>query len=253
MSLTPKQLIDAGEIKQALDALAAVLRNKPTDTAARTTLFELLCFSGEWERAEKHLNLLAGASEPAKIAAIVYFAAIHAEKDRHGMYKNETFPKTKAKSQLSGKLNGKPFTSIEDADTALGARLEVFGAGSYMWLPFEHVQSIHFAPVKNLRDTLWTTARIQTGPTFQGTEIGEVLTPAIYPFSFTFPDTSVMLGRQTIWAEDDNGGSYPLGQKMLLVDGEEVPLLEIKSIEFDVPEGASQAKPAGEAAIELNS
>jgi len=43
----------------------------------------------------------------------------------------------------------------------------------------------------------------------------------------------VWLGRVTDWAADDHGTEYPSGQKILLVDGEEVPLLEIRSIEFD--------------------
>ena len=33
------------------------------------------------------------------------------------------------------------------------------------------------------------------------------------------------------WA-DDAGNTYPVGQKMFIVDGEEVPLLEIRSLEF---------------------
>jgi protein involved in temperature-dependent protein secretion len=31
---------------------------------------------------------------------------------------------------------------------------------------------------------------------------------------------------------DDEGHEYPVGQKMFLVDDEEVPLLEIRSLEF---------------------
>lgn len=253
MSLTPKQFIEAGQVTKAMEALAAQLRNKPTDTAARTTLFELLCFAGQWDRAEKHLSLLADVSEQAKIGAILYFAALHAEKDRHEMYKTQTFPKTSANAKLTGRLNGKPFSEIRDADPDLGARLELFGAGSYMWLPFEHIASITLEEPKRLRDTLWATARIATGPTFKGTEMGEVLTPVIYPFTHTLPDEEVWLGRQTLWAEDDNGSSYPLGQKLLVVDGEEVPFLSIRTLEFDVPEGVAQATPAADASIELNS
>ena len=234
------QLIEAGQVRQALEALAGHLRNHPTDQAARTTLFETLCFAGELDRAEKHLNLLAGTNEQAKIGAILYFSAVHAERERHQMFKDQSYPKTIANSQISGKLNGKPFSDIRDADPALGARLEVFGAGSYMWVQFEHIAFVRIEKPKNLRDTLWTPAFIKTGPKFKGTDMGEVLLPAIYPFSFTYPDESVWLGRQTLWAEDE-GTSYPLGQKMLIVDGEEVPFLEIRTLEFDQPEGEKTA------------
>lgn len=221
-------------MRQALDALAAHLRNKPADTAARTMLFEALSFAGEYQRAEKHLNLLADGGETSKIGAILYFTALHAEKQRHEMYKTQAFPKTSAKSSLKGKLNGKPFEDIRDADHELGARLEVFGAGSYMWVQFEHIASITIEPPKRLRDTLWTPALVKTGPSFQGTDMGEVLLPAIYPFSWTFSDESVWLGRQTVFVEDEEtAGTYPLGQKILLVDGQEVPFLEVRTIEFE--------------------
>ena len=82
MALPASQLIEAGQIRQALEALAGHLRNHPTDVAARTSMFEALCFAGELDRAEKHLNLLADTSEQAKLGAILYFSAIHAERQR---------------------------------------------------------------------------------------------------------------------------------------------------------------------------
>jgi type VI secretion system protein ImpE len=250
-----QQLIEAGQVRQALEALAGHLRNAPTDVSARTSFFEALCFAGELDRAEKHLNLLAGSSDQAKLGAILYFSAIHAERERHTMYKNQVFPKTEAKSKLSGKLNGKPFSEIRDADNDLGARLEVFGAGSYMWVQFEHISSIRIEAPKRLRDTLWTPAFINTNPNFKGDDMGEVLLPAIYPFSFTYPDESVWLGRQTLWV-DDEGSSYPLGQKILIVDGVEVPFLEVRTLEFDQAEGESPDEPQADeqsASISLNS
>ncbi len=255
MSIPGIQLLEEGNVRQALDALAGHLRNKPTDLAARTSLFEALCFAGELDRAEKHLNLLAGSNEQAKIGAILYFSAIHAERERHQMYKNQSFPKSSARSNLSGKLNGKPFREIRDVDNDLGARLEVFGAGSFMWIAFDHISSITIVPPKRLRDTLWKPAFIRTGPKFQGQELGEVLLPAVYPFSFTYPDESVWLGRQTLFVEDGDT-SYPLGQKTLIVDGEEVPLLEVRTLEFDDldPEsGHSSSDPASGVQIQLNS
>ncbi|MCX6612576.1 MAG: type VI secretion system accessory protein TagJ, partial [Acidobacteria bacterium] len=225
------------------------------DLSARTSMFEALCFAGELDRAEKHLNLLADSNEQAKLGAILYFSAIHAERERHAMYKNQVFPKSVAKSQLSGKLNGKPFSDIRDADKDLGARLEVFGAGSYMWVQFEHIASIRIEAPKRLRDTLWTPAFINTSKNFKGEDMGEVLLPAIYPFSFTYPDESVWLGRQTLWVEDE-GSSYPLGQKVLIVDGEEVPFLEVRTIEFDQPDDEStdnHREDEQSASISLNS
>ncbi|MDX2270165.1 MAG: type VI secretion system accessory protein TagJ [Bryobacter sp.] len=250
MSVTAKQLIEGGNVRQAIESLAAHLRDKPTDLAARTTLFEALSFCGDLDRAEKHLNLLADSSDQAKMGAILYFAAIHAERERHALYKAQTFPKTTVKSQLTGRLNGKPFSEIRDADNDLGARLEVFGAGQYVWVPFEHIRSLKMEAPQRWRDTLWAPGFLKTGPSFKGADMGEVLLPAIYPFSWTFEDQSVLLGRQTVWVEDEGGYQYPLGQKILLVDGEEVPFLEIRELEIDQPEGDAPApEPQSEVAL----
>jgi type VI secretion system protein ImpE len=54
----------------------------------------------------------------------------------------------------------------------------------------------------------------------------------VYPFSWKSEDQAVWLGRATEWAADDKGNEFPVGQKMFAVDGEEVPLLEIRSLEF---------------------
>jgi type VI secretion system protein ImpE len=110
--------------------------------------------------------------------------------------------------------------------------LEVFAAGAYLWIPFHHIASVQMQAPRRLRDTLWSPAFVLTGPAFKGTDIGEVLIPAVYPFSWKSSDEPVWLGRTTEWVADDEGHEYPVGQKMFLVDDEEVPLLEMRSLEF---------------------
>ena len=234
MPITAKELFTAGKVREAEKWLTAYLREHPADTAQRVFLFELLCFAGDYARAEKQLSVLAGKNVEAETGAIVYYAALHAEKTRHETFEKQTFP-TQATASPSGKLNGKDFKEISDADPDIGARLEVFAAGAYVWIPFEHVASIEIAPPQRLRDTLWTPALVQAAPSFQGMDLGEVLLPAIYPFSWKNEDQAVWLGRVTDWSADDEGREYPSGQKMLLVDGEEVPFLEVRSIEFAQP------------------
>jgi type VI secretion system protein ImpE len=68
------------------------LREHPADTAQRVFLFELLCFAGEYTRAEKQLSVLAGKNVEAETGAIVYYAALHAEKTRHEIFEKQTFP-----------------------------------------------------------------------------------------------------------------------------------------------------------------
>ena len=234
-----RELFESGKVREAEKELTAYLRDHPTDVAQRTFLFELLCFSGDYDRAEKQLSVLAQGNADRELGGVLYYAALHAEKTRHGVFEKQEFSKDPVNASSSGTLNGKPFQSLRDADPDIGPRLEVFAAGAYLWIPFEHIASLEMEPPRRLRDTLWSPAIVRTGPSFKGTDIGEVLIPAIYPFSWKHPNEAVWLGRLTDWAADDEGNEYPSGQKMLLLDGEEIPFLEVRSLEF-----AQSAAPA---------
>ena len=236
-----KRSFEAGNVREAQKELAAYLRERPTDVAARTFLFELLCFSGDYDRAEKQLALLSEGNAQNEMGAVLYYAALHAERTRHEVIGKEQFARDGQAASPSGKLNGRAFSSLRDADPDLGARLEVYAAGAYLWIPFEHIASVQMEQPKRLRDMLWMPALVQTGPAFKGTELGEVLIPAIYPFSWKNPNESVWLGRVTDWAADDAGVEYPSGQRIFLSDGEEIPFLEIRSLEFSEVQVATPA------------
>jgi type VI secretion system protein ImpE len=230
--MTAKELLNAGKVREAEVLLTAHLRNHPADTAQRTFLFELLCFSGQFARAEKQLGVLAQGSKEAEMGAVLYYSALHGEKTRHEMFRKQEYPTAPAPPSPPGILNGKPFQSISDADPVIGARLEMYAAGAYLWIPFEHIASVEMPAPGSLRDTLWAPAFVLTGPGFKGTDIGQVILPVIYPFSWKSDDESVWLGRKTEWVSDDECHEFPVGQKTFLVDGEEIPLLEVRSLEF---------------------
>jgi len=227
--MTARNLFQAGRLNEAVQALGSELRNDPTDAQRRTFLFELLCFAGEFDRAEKQLDILADLSKEAGMGSLVYRSALHAERLRREMFEKQMFPITSAKD-TGGVINGQPFETVSDADPRIGARLEVFAAGSYMWLPFEHIASIEIQPPKRLRDLLWTPALLTTGPACKGMELGEVLLPVLTPFASKHADDLVRLGRKTEWEGDET--PIPVGQKMFLVDGGEFPILEVRRLEF---------------------
>src|ERR1700736_4823026 len=113
------ELFQAGKLDQAVQALSAELRDNPTDAQRRTFLFELLCFAGAYDRAEKHLDVLAQGNKDAQLGALLYQAALHAERTRTDLFQKREYPKAVGDSeaiQLSGTLNGKPFESFVDAD-----------------------------------------------------------------------------------------------------------------------------------------
>lgn len=233
-----RELFQAGQLREAIEVLAAELRDRPTDTQRRTFLFELLCFAGELDRAEKHLNILADAGKDAQLGAVLYFSALHGERLRRQQF--EAKPAVAAEvPEFSGTINGQAFNSISDGDPRIGARLELFAAGAYLWIPFEHIVSVEIQPPTRLRDLLWAPALVRTGPDFKDTELGEVLIPVLYPESYRNPNDAVKLGRETHWQELESGEQVPVGQKTFLVDGEEFPLLEIRKIEFSTREAAT--------------
>ena len=240
--MTAAQLYRDGMLNAAIQALGAELRDNPADQKRRTFLFELLCFAGEYDRAEKHLDILAGAGRDAATGGLLYRAALAAERTRNDLFARREYPRTAAQP-VTGTLNGKPFESLEDADPRIGPRLEVYAAGNYMWLPLAHIASLEMQEPKRLRDLLWIPALVHTGPQFRAMELGEVLVPALSPFSFRHADDAVRLGRATVWEEAD-GEPVPYGLKMLLVDGEDIPILEIRRLEIAAGEEAPQSDAA---------
>jgi type VI secretion system protein ImpE len=183
--------------------------------------------------------VLAQGGGNSEMGAVLYFSALHAERTRLEKFTQSDFPTSGPARQFAGTLNGEPFESIVDADPRIGARLEIYAAGSYMWIPFEHIESIETQAPSKLRDLLWIPALVRTGPSFKDTELGEVLIPVLYPKSFAQENDNVRLGRETHWQEVEGGEPIPVGQKLFLVDGEEFPLLEARKIEFTAQESAA--------------
>lgn len=237
-----RALFDEGRLDEAIQALGADLRDDPTDARRRTFLFELLCFAGELDRAEKQLDVVARGGREVELGAWLYRSALHAERLRQEMFAAGRLSTAGAAPPVAGTLNGRPFATLEDADPRLGARLEVFAAGQYTWIPFAQLASVTLDPPRTLRDTLWAPARVQAAPAFQGGELGEVLLPVLAPLSWRHPDGEVRLGRVTDWEDGADGGeAVPVGQKLLLVDGEPVPFLELRTLEITPAPGVEGA------------
>ncbi len=231
--MTARELYHAGQLTAAIQALGVELRDNPDDAHRRTFLFELLCFAGDYDRARKHLDVLAGQGPDAATGALLYLAALNADRMRSDLFIKREYPEVRdSDAPVSGTLNGQPFESIEDADPRIGPRLEIFAAGQCMWLPLAHIASVEMEAPKKLRDLLWAPALVRTGPAFKGTELGEVLMPVLCPLSFKHQDDNVKLGRSSVWEDQENGDPIPFGQKMMLVDGQEFPFLELRHLEI---------------------
>lgn len=238
--MNAQELFRAGKLAGAIEAAGGQLRDDPSNVRLRTFLFELLCFAGEYDRAEKQLGVLGQGDQDKELGALLYHGCLAAERARLEQFAKGEMAMHATPPPVSGTLNGTPFETLEDSDPRIAGRLELFAAGSYMWIPMEHVASIEMSPPKRLRDLMWAPARVATGPGFKGMEMGEVLLPALSPASFKHPDDAVRLGRMTVW-EQEEGRAVPYGQKTFLVDGEEFPLLEIRTLTIDQPAAETNA------------
>ncbi len=89
------------------------------------------------------------------------------------MFREDTVPGAPASQrELSGTLNGTPFTSLADGDPRIGARLEVFAAGQYTWLPFEHIASLSHDGAQTAPRLVVGAGRAQDRTLVQGTRPG---------------------------------------------------------------------------------
>ena len=235
------ELFQSGKLQAAIQALGEEVRNAPLDSKRRTFLFELLCFAGEYDRAEKHLDIIAGGSQAANVGALLYRSALHAERTRQKMFADSSFPMPRPALETTSHLNDQSFSGFVDADPRIVGALEVFVAGSYSWIDFQQIASIEIPRPKRLRDLLWTPAIVTTTPEYKALELGEVLLPVLSPLSWKESDDSVRLGRATIWKPDPVHGEIPVGQKLFLAGEECIPILELGKVELSVHSGATDA------------
>lgn len=258
---TPKQLFDQGEIAHAIERLIAEVRQNPTDAARRTFLFELLCFAGEWTRAERQLDAIPSGSANAELARQVYKSNLRAMQDRVKLHAEGLAPHflneppayvdklltalnrlregndTEAQTLLDevederpaipGTTGEQTFDDFRDYDDLCAPVLEAFVKDKYTWLPLEHLKSLEIARPATLRDLIWTQARIET---HTGT-MAEVYIPALYAGSEGHENAQVKLGRMTDWAQR---GTVQIAQglRVFLVGGEEKTLFELGKLQF---------------------
>ena len=228
-----RQLYEEGRLGEAIEALSAELREDPGNLRSRTFLFELLCFAGEFDRARKQLDAIGVSDPEQQLTTSWYQEALHALEQRQEMFDSGDLPGDREGSgPITGTLNGEPFEDLRDADPRIGRSLEAIVGGRYTWIPFEHLVGVKAEPPERLRDLFCLPAEIEGTPDLGGIS-NDILLPVMTPGSWRHPDELVRLGRLTAWEKGDSGEEIPVGQKLLVVDGEDVPLLELRELRFD--------------------
>jgi len=260
LSDAAEQSLKSGDPLAALARLQEDVRARPSDAKLRIFLFQLLCIVGQWERA---LNQLKVASELEPLAlpmAQMYGDAVRCEAIRVEVFEGKKSPMVLGEpdqwlallieSRLragrgeieqseelrlrafdeappsSGDIDGRPFEWVADADSRLGPVMEAVINGRYYWLPFSRLSKVALEKPEDLRDLVWIPAQLQ----FENGGESLALIPTRYPGSEVSDDGSIALARKTSW-ELVAGDTYRgLGQRILVTDSGESPILDVRAI-----------------------
>ena len=128
----------------------------------------------------------------------------------------------------AGTLDGKAFAWIADSDSRLGPMLELIMEGKYYWVPFCRIRRIALEAPSDLRDLVWAPAQFVWAN--GGEAAGHI--PVRYSGTESSPDGALRLARKTDWQQLPEETFIGLGQRLLVTDEGEHPLLQCRLIDF---------------------
>ncbi|MGV8836954.1 type VI secretion system accessory protein TagJ [Cellvibrio sp.] len=247
-------------IELQISQLQALIRANPAKVEHRIHLAQLLMVAGQWERCLQQLQTTAQLDPKSTAMAQTYRALIQAEICREQTFNGQRDPLSlgetenwqdllaealiaRANNQVAlaekfqqqafdeapcstFSINGVQANWIADSDSRLGPICEVFMNGSYYWLPFTQIKQLTLEPPKDLRDLVWTPAKITLVDFSQ--HFGFL--PSRYVFSYQAGNDQLALATLTEWAPLSEQSWAGMGQKMLVTDSTEYSLLSIHSL-----------------------
>jgi len=254
--------VQRSDLRSALGEATRFTKSAPTNPSARTTLFELLCFSGEFERAAKQLEVLGHLDPELQLAVGGFDQLLAGERARREVLRGAELPGYEAvdaqmrsaqlalldavrseasgsdltelvarceehRPRLAGTLNGEPIHDFRDGDDLLAPVLEVLVGRHYVWVDLRHVASLVAEAPTRLRDLFWVPVTITS---FDGEEM-PVHVPALYAGSETSDDDAIRLGNATSWVED-RGVVRGLGRRVFYHEDGEIDVLAIRELEL---------------------
>jgi type VI secretion system protein ImpE len=261
--MDPREHFKSGNLTEAVAGLTQEVKRRPTDVQARTFLAELLCFTGAFDRADKHLEIVADQESARAVAIAQFRQLLRAEVARHQTFEEGRLPQFLApppphiekalralaalragagdeatgllaeaealRPSVPGLCDGQPFDDLRDADDITAGVIEVLTVtGHYHWIPLTDVVEIAFQPPQRPRDLLWRRARlsVRSGPD------GEIFIPVLYPTIPADADDGVRLGHITRWTEPACGPVRGIGQRLFLAGERDLAITDIGTLRF---------------------
>lgn len=253
-----------GNIDTCINNLVQEIKEQPDQHVKRMLFGQMLCVAGEYERADKQLDLLSTLEPKYLMEVANWRSLIRAAQHREDFYKegrppdvigkqspqmenhieaiaalraddDKTFAEALKKAEagrqsVKGTWNeeGNAFDDFRDLDDLNGGFMEVLAPNEkYYWIANEAISSIIFEEAKLPIDYLWRKADLVLS---DGTQ-GEVYVPVTY---IDTVNDKQRLARETDWNENEATETVRgLGQKTYLIGDQAVSILEIDSLDFD--------------------
>ena len=259
---TPEEFLKQANIAQALQALTEQIRAKPADGKLRVFLAQLLCVTGDWQRALNQMSVAAELDPLAIPMKQVYGDAIKCEALRADVFSGKRSPMVfgqpdewlallieslsqratggvalaaslhaqafEAAPAIAGKVNGIEFDWFADADMRLGPVLEAYINGKYYWVPFSRLARIQIETPEDLRDCVWTPSQLQ----FENGGEAPALIPTRYQGADHTIDPELLLSRKTQWTELEGEFWQGTGQRIFSSSAGEHSIMDIREVRF---------------------
>lgn len=256
-----KELLAAGRLNEAIQAMNDEVKRNPTDIQRRGFLAELLCASGRLERADAQLEVILQQDPKAAVTIALLRQLIRADTARRDFYTAGRLPEfldlpppylqtyveatiharenrpadalrlieqaEEQRPRIKGSCDGKPFDDLRNLDDVTAAVFEVLtSTGKFYWIPVERVQSIEFRKPERLRDLIWRRAAMSVS----GGPDGEVFLPATYCAGSAEVSEAALLGRVTEWQGGDTAPMRGVGQVSFLVGDDSVSIMDMTTL-----------------------
>jgi type VI secretion system protein ImpE len=265
--VTAHELLNAGQLSDAITAATGLVKTSPKDLEHRWMLGELLILAGQYERADAQFDTIMTLEPKAAVAVTPIRQLLRAETARRQFYDEGRLPELLdgASPQVRDRLeafvllrDGKPteagsvveraetarpslagtltaagqtraFEDLRDLDDITAGVFEVYTqTGKFYWIEMERVERISFTPATRPLDLLWREAQLAVKDAFDAT----VHVPAIYG-TLTGADDPSRLGRRTEWIGREGDAVVGVGRRSFVLNGEEeVDAMAIEQIEF---------------------
>jgi type VI secretion system protein ImpE len=256
------ELLRRNEVDAALAKLLDQVRADPANAKYRVFLFQLSCVTGDWTRAATQLKLAASLDQAALLMGRIYADALTCEEERRKVFAGKAVPTIFGQPQswmaelaealrldcsgehaaaaalrarafeaapaIGGRIDGREFGLIADADSRIGPMLEAIINGRYFWMPFTHVARVTIEAPSDLRDQVWMPANF----IFVNGGESAGLIPTRYAGSEESPDALIRLARKTEWIEISSDAFRGMGQRTFTTDVGDFPLMDVRAIEL---------------------